>query len=360
MHATPPDPQYVAAPLELRPFRAHLLAPAQVSDPATARLFARPYSAVPQRLRTWQRRGLLRVDRGEHLYLHEYSSEGRTIRGLVAALEIGTTTSSPTDAALLPHEGVDEIQAGQLAERVQQMRLSPAPILLTATLPDRTRSCLDEVRQRRPAWDFLDHDRRRHRIWRLSRGDTRTVRGDLRSVQALVADGHHRLAAHQQLRRDGHDASALVMVIDEGATPLDVRPFHRLLEGIGLADLREAATSLGLQADGGTELEFTNGQARWSWHVDAPADEVGGLLHGRLLAALPTPPRRITYDPDWEALSALASRRRIAVRLPAISLRDIWATARTGTLLPEKATSFGPKPPASLFLMRLPSAPSEH
>ena len=39
-------PPYVAKPLELPPFRAVMLAPGRVGDPASARALARPYRDV--------------------------------------------------------------------------------------------------------------------------------------------------------------------------------------------------------------------------------------------------------------------------------------------------------------------------
>ena len=85
----PTVPPYVAGPLQLTPFRALSLAPRRVGDPASARAFARPYRGVPQRLQTWQRRGLATRDEVPALYLHEYSDSGLTVRGLVGCLDLG-------------------------------------------------------------------------------------------------------------------------------------------------------------------------------------------------------------------------------------------------------------------------------
>ena len=46
-------PPYVAKPLTLSPFRAVMLAPARVGDPASARALARPYRDVAGRLLDW-------------------------------------------------------------------------------------------------------------------------------------------------------------------------------------------------------------------------------------------------------------------------------------------------------------------
>ena len=46
-------PPYVAKPLELLPFRAVMLSPTRVGDPASARALARPYRDVAARLTQW-------------------------------------------------------------------------------------------------------------------------------------------------------------------------------------------------------------------------------------------------------------------------------------------------------------------
>ena len=79
-------PPYVAKPLELLPFRAVMLSPSRVGDPASARALARPYRDVAERLIQWIDRGDARADRAPALYLHEYTSAGLTVRGLVGAL----------------------------------------------------------------------------------------------------------------------------------------------------------------------------------------------------------------------------------------------------------------------------------
>ena len=47
-------PPYVGRPLRLEPFHALRLTPRRVGDPASRRLFARPYRAVSARLAQWQ------------------------------------------------------------------------------------------------------------------------------------------------------------------------------------------------------------------------------------------------------------------------------------------------------------------
>ena len=94
-------PPYVGRPLRLAPFRGVRLSPRRIGDPASGRLFARPYRAVAARLTQWQERGQLRRDDEPAVYLHEYTAGGLTVRGLVGALDISHRASGPEDRAVL-------------------------------------------------------------------------------------------------------------------------------------------------------------------------------------------------------------------------------------------------------------------
>ena len=76
------------SPSSCCPFRAVMLSPSRVGDPASARALARPYRDVAERLTQWIDRGDARADRAPALYLHEYTAAGLTVRGLVGALRM--------------------------------------------------------------------------------------------------------------------------------------------------------------------------------------------------------------------------------------------------------------------------------
>src|SRR3990170_7290319 len=123
-------PPYVGRPLHLATFRGVRLSPRRVGDPSSGRLLARPYRTVAARISQWQERGQLPPDDEPAVYLHEYSSAGMTVRGLVGALDISHRASGPEDRAVLPHEGIHPTQADELADRMTELALNPAPILL--------------------------------------------------------------------------------------------------------------------------------------------------------------------------------------------------------------------------------------
>lgn len=363
-------PPYVGRPLRLEPFHALRLTPRRVGDPASRRLFARPYRAVSARLSQWQERGQLRRDPEPALWLHEYTDAGMTVRGLVGALDVSHRASSPADRAVLPHEGIHPAQADSLADRMTQLALNPAPILLVHRAPAEVRRLLHEVAAGKPVDDFIDRNDQRHRVWAihdpailgaLSRG--------LADCQALIADGHHRYAAYlrMQARNPGGPFDrGLAMLVDQEDTPLFLGPIHRVLAGVSLTDLAAAAEITGAGYDvvdgsaaldclGPHTLVATDGKVWARLKLDLPPDRAAvEALHDDLVPALGRGPARIHHHHSVEAtLNQLRRTGGVAVLMPAPDVDVVLRVAAADRLLPEKATSFQPKPNPGVLIRSL-------
>jgi uncharacterized protein (DUF1015 family) len=362
-------PPYVGRPLRLAPFHGVRLSPRRIGDPASGRLFARPYRAVTTRLAQWQERGQLRRDAEPALYLHEYTAGGLTVRGLVGALDISHRASGPEDRAVLPHEGIHPVQADELADRMTELALNPAPILLVHRAPAQARAIVHAVLARPPVDDFVDRNDQRHRVWAIR--DPELLSGldqALAGSQALIADGHHRYAAYlrmQQRAPGGPTDRGLAMLVDQEDTPLFLGPIHRILTGVGLNDLAAAAEVVGagfdlvdkttaVQALGPATLVATDGK-RWATvKLDVPEDRAAvELLHDDLVPALPRGPMRIEYHHSVEATLDRLRRDSVAVLMPAPDVDLVLKIAAADRLLPEKATSFQPKPSVGVLIRSL-------
>ena len=366
----PTVPPYVAGPLRLAPFRAVQLAPRRVGDPASARVFARPYRGVPQRLETWCKRGLATRDDEPAVYLHEYSDSGLTVRGLVGCLDVSPLATSPRDRQVFPHEGVHPKQVSELASRMGTMGINPAPILLVHRGPAPIREVSRKVRTGTPEREYVDHAGQEHRLWAITDPHQLEVIGTgLADARLLVADGHHRYAAYVALNaRDPAEAHhrGLAMVIDQDETPLFLGAIHRLLHGTKIADLMAAAAGAGAEVHLIDEAEamaalapdtvvLTDGH-RWATaHIDVPdGTAMVQLVDEFLLAGLPKRPSRVGFAHSVaEALEQARPGRVTAALLPAVDLDLVIDVVRTGVLLPEKATSFQPKPSLGSFIRLL-------
>jgi uncharacterized protein (DUF1015 family) len=351
-------PPYVAGPLRLEPFPALMLAPARVGDPASARAFARPYQDVAARLGRWERQGHISRDQEPALYLHEYTSGGITIRGLVGALDVSHRAARAEDRAILPHEGIYPGQADDLADRMAEMRLNPAPILLVHRASPTLRALLTEAATLPPDHEFTDRADQRHRVWAIrGRATLDAIAAELAPTRALIADGHHRYAAYlrlQQREQGGLTDAGLAMLVDQDATPLFLGAIHRLLVGTGMDDLRAAAETARMNYE---ELPEEGAVAALGPdHLVITDSERSAveLLHECLIPALPHGPTRIGYHHSVEdTLAQVRPELGSAVLLPAPEVDLVLRIAAADRLLPEKATSFQPKPSLGVLIRSL-------
>ena len=362
------SPPSVAGPLRLEAFHAAWLAPHRVNDPASARIIARSHRDTAARLARWEAAGQLTRDPEPALHLHEYTADGVTVRGLVGALDLTHRATSAQEQVVLPHEGVHPAQVADLADRMTRMQLNPAPILLVHHGPDAVRQILRSVVTAVPDRDFRDRAGQRNRLWSIRDPQlTAAIAEGLAPTRALVADGHHRYAAYLRMQEEAPGTGAdrgLAMLVDQDDTPLHAGAIHRVLTGVTLDHLREASDSVAgvLETDraaalgrlGPHTLVATDGRRWLTLELslgDATAVEE---LHLTLVPRLVPAPRRISYHHAVdEALAHLPSRRGVAVLVPAIDVDAIVDAARHGRLLPEKATSFQPKPGLGVLMRSL-------
>ncbi len=363
-------PPYVAGPLVLAPFRALRLTPSRVGDPASARLFARPFHAVARRLATWEERGFLTHDGAPSLYLHEYTSGGVTIRGLVGALDVSRRATDPAQRAILPHEGIYPGQADDLADRMQQMEINPAPILLVQESPTALRCVLAEQRGIAPSVTFVDRSGHTHRIWTITDPEVlEAIAVLLAPTTAVIADGHHRYAAYlrlQQRQPGGSRDRGLAMIVDQGDTPLFLGAIHRVLHGSSVDDVAAAAASVGIPTAPADHVQAlaslapgtlvaTDGDRWLRLDVGTRDDRVEvEVLHQQLVPALSHGPVRVTHHHRAaDTLEHAGVDTGTAILLPAPRFDQVQRVVLADRLFPEKATSFQPKPPLGVLLRHL-------
>ena len=363
---TPPS---VAGPLRLTPFRGLMLGPRRVGDPASARAFARPYRDVTKRIERWVQQGHILRDQATAVYVHEYTTGGVTVRGLVGALDLSHRTEDLHQRVILPHEGIHPLQASELATRMTQMRLNPAPILLVHRGPAAVRELLGEVVSSTPEHDFTDRGTQHHRLWAI-RDPELLARLDAALIgsRALIADGHHRYAAYLQMQHDRPGTAAdggLAMLVDQDDTPLFLGAIHRVLVGVTFDDVGLAATSVGafteVSASGAVAglapetLAISDGDRWANLTLTALGDRaVVEVLHEQLVPALPRRPQRVAYHHSVEdTMGGLARAPGVAVLMPAPDYDEVRRILAADRLLPEKATSFQPKPSLGVLMRSL-------
>ena len=362
-------PPYVAGPFRLDPFQGIMLAPHRVGDPASARAFARPYRAVVERMTRWEHDGYLVHHKEPAVYVHEYTSGGITVRGLVGALDLSHRAAHTEDRVVLPHEGVHPAQAAELGERMAKMGLNPAPILLVHRGPAPVRALVRRFVAGAPDHEFTDRADQRHRVWAIRDvGGQAELAEALAGSRALLADGHHRYAAYLRMQESRPGTAAdrgLTMLVDQDDTPLFLGAIHRVLVGTPFTAIEKAAAGHGaftvcssgaaVAALGPATLVVTDGRTWATWSLDLPDGSAAvEIFHEVLLPALPTPPARLGYHHSVDdALGHLRGTDSVAVLMPAIGFDTVRKIVADDRLLPEKATSFQPKPSLGVLMRSL-------
>lgn len=308
------------------------------------------------------------------LYLHEYADSGMVIRGIVGTLDLSTRAIDDSERAVYAHEGIHPAQADELAERMFEMGVNPAPILLTHHGSPAVRTVLDQIQTTLADHDYEDRSGQHHRLWRIIDAEQiAALTSGLASSRLMIADGHHRYAAYLRLQ-ESHAGTAwdrgLAMVVDQDDTPFFLGAIHRTLPGVTFAAIQaalevsgssvrvteqhEAIDSLGL----GTWV-VTDG-SRWLTVTDDDSTAVQHL-HQAVLPLLETEVHPAFHHTAEDAL-ARAKASTVAVLLPAPGYRLLDHVMEQGTLLPEKATSFQPKPNIGVLMRSVDSdlLPSGH
>jgi len=365
-------PPVVVAPFRLQPFRAISLDPRRTGHRGVARVLARPYRGVTERLDTWEAEGRLARDADPAVYVHEYTTSGITVRGLVGALDLTHRPEADGGSAVLPHEGVHLDQAAELTDRMRDMQVNPAPILLVHRARPATRAAVYRAMAAEPWQSFTDAEGQRHRIWAVREPDAvQALQESLQRTRAVIADGHHRYAAYLRLSQEqpgtGWDRG-LVMLVDQDDTPLFLGAIHRVLHDVTLDDLRqavehapgltwsEAGESDAVAALAPGALVLTDSE-RWGviTFAGASADAVQcraavEVLHHDVLPRLDPGPTTTEYVHRVDDALRRARPGATAVLLPAPGFDVVLRIVSEQGLLPEKATSFQPKPTTGVLM----------
>lgn len=355
-------PASPAVPVLLHPFRGVRLSPRRVAHPAVARAFARPYHEVAQRLREWEDEGFVDLDLEPALYLHEYTDSGMVIRGIVGTLDLSTRAIDDSERAVFAHEGIHPAQADELADRMFEMGVNPAPILLTHHGSQGVREVLDQIQSTAPDQEYEDRSGQLHRLWRITDAEyIATITAGLASSRLMIADGHHRYAAYLRLQ-ETHPGTAwdrgLAMVVDQDDTPFFLGAIHRTLKGVTFAAIHAALQSLGSSVRVTEQQEAIDSLGSGTWVVTDGAqwltvtDDDSTAVQHLHQDVLPLLEHKVQPSFHHAAEDALARAQddTVAVLLPAPGYRLLDQVMEQGTLLPEKATSFQPKPSIGVLM----------
>ncbi|RKN04020.1 DUF1015 family protein [Streptomyces radicis] len=377
-----PDGQHALETAD--PFNIVRLILPRATDQGTA------HRGAAETLRRWRADGVLTEEPRPALYVYEQRAGATLQRGVLGALRL----TRPGEGVVLPHE---DVLPEVVAERADLMRATAAnlePLLLSyrGGPSGLTASLTERAAARPPLLATTTADGVHHRVWSLTDpAELAAVRDDLAGHRALIADGHHRWATCLRLAAEHGGRPpwdrGLVLLVDTDRHPLRVGAIHRVLPGVAPATALAALGAIcrvtplpGALPDALAALERAEGNAFLLAGADAfhlldrpdPAlltRAVRGdrpaawraldatVLHEALLPALgPNAPAPAAVRHLHDAATAVALAERgggTAILLRAVPEATVRALAEQGVTMPQKSTSFGPKPATGLLLRDL-------
>jgi uncharacterized protein (DUF1015 family) len=347
------------------------------------------YREAAETLRSWLASGILTVDDEPALYVYEEISGAVVQRGLIGAVGVHDEGSG----VILPHE---HVYSGPVRDRLALMsateaNLEPIFLLYEGGAGSAAGRVVDEIASSLPPMlEASTGDDVRHRLWAIrDPAEQAKIAEDLRGRQALIADGHHRYATYQALRRrysgPGPWDYGLALLVDSVAYPPRLGAIHRVLPGLPLSEaVRNAKAAFRVELVG---PDLPAALDRLAAHTDT-AFLLGGE-DGLFLLTEPDPLQversmpeessdrwrrldtavlhRLLIPRLWgiednestvrivhhDAARAVAKARRTggtAVILNPLKVPDVLAIAANGEKVPRKSTSFGPKPRTGLVM----------
>ncbi|MEV6282396.1 DUF1015 domain-containing protein [Kribbella sp. NPDC051770] len=317
------------------------------------------YDGAARRLVDWQQAGIVVQDSRPALYVYEQQFRGAVLCGLVGALGL-----DPERRVVLPHE---DVMPQWVDDRFELMVATDAdlePILLAYGGGGAASDAVDAARSGTPWLVAETENGAHHRIWRIDDPEQLAmIAAELATHEALIADGHHRYAAYlERARREPHrpgSAVGLAMLVDNDRHPLTLDPIHRVVPGLSLETVERRTPDswevLPGRVDGVPDRVAVSDGSSWVTlrSTSHRVEPTVSLLHEELLPAWGVPVDEVTFHHALSDALALAGPSQAAVELVAPRLDQVLQSAVRGVVLPQKATSFGPKPRVGLLFRTL-------
>jgi len=348
------------------------------------------YAQAATLLKAWREAGVVRPDPADSVYVvaQDYavpSGERRTRLGMLAAVRAEPFATR----RVRPHE---QTHSAPKADRLALLRATAAnleSIFLLAPDPDRLLAQALVKRASGVPGARAELDGVAVRLWVVSGDEAVELARLAGRAQLYIADGHHRYETATAYAREQPRADRVLSFIVSAADPgLTVLPTHRIIFGAGrdapklvaawrewfevgrvapCMDRMERLAELGRERTAcivafpdayDVTLVLKNEAALDSVpELKAPAiraldvARIESLVVQRILGAgTATPSLAYTPDPRAAFDAVRNGRAAAAVLLNPTKVREVFAVADAGDVMPPKSTYFVPKVPSGLVV----------
>lgn len=335
-----------------------------------------------------------KIDRGDFIredapcyYIYELTMDGRVQTGIVACASIDDYENQ----VIKKHENTRADKEADRIHHVDSCNAQTGPIFLAYRANAVIREIVAKTKQTEAVYDFTSEDGICHRVWVIAdTADIEAIRSAFDGIgEIYIADGHHRAASAVKVglkRRAEHpeyDGSEefnyflSVLFPDEELMIMDYNRVVKDLNGLTedeflkkvqeLFDVEPVGTAERKPQKKGDFSMYLGGQ----WYMctvreaDRSSDPVRGLDVSLLQELLLTPvlgigdpktDKRIDFVGGIRGLDELERRcgadgdSIVAFAMYATDIRELFAVADAGLLMPPKSTWFEPKLRSGLFI----------
>lgn len=334
------------------------------------------------------REGCLIQDGSPGYYIYELTAEGRSQTGIAGLVPVDDYLSG----AIHRHENTRAEKEEDRIRHVAGCMAQTGPIFLAYRAREEIRLLQEAEKERSPLYDFTAEDGVRHRIWRVREPERiDAVRAAFEKAGDLyIADGHHRCAAAVScalsMRRRHPDFTGeelwnfilSVLFGDDSLRILDYNRAVRAPEGMTQRRLLERLAPC-------FEIEFVGSETarprkkgefgmyvRDGWYLLTAREELSSpdpvegldtaILQKYVLEPVfgiqnPRTDGRISFVGGARGAGELERRVELeggaAFLLYPTSMRELFAVADAGRLMPPKSTWFEPKLRSGLLIYSL-------
>ena len=215
------------------------------------------YTRAGEYLRDWLKRGILRRDKKESIYIYSqaftHNNKRKVRTGFIVLLKLEDFAKN----TILPHENTFCQAVEDRLKLLSACRANLSPIFsIFADPQEKVNKLLSRWKKGRRPCLVIRKDRVAHSLWRLSRKrEIAAARKLLKQSRIFIADGHHRYEAalryklKRQRSRSGPRKRApfdyvMAYLTPAGGPGLTILPTHRAVRIKGGFNLREVRGNL--------------------------------------------------------------------------------------------------------------------
>jgi uncharacterized protein (DUF1015 family) len=345
------------------------------------------YAKAAENLHKMLAQGLLKQDAKECFYIYEQTMGDHTQKGFV----VGASVDEYEQNLIKKHELTRKDKEDDRTRHVEALMANSGLVFLCYKHRAAIDGLLDEASQGAPVYDFVAHDKVRHRFWVVADDALiARIQQAFLAIEAMyIADGHHRSASGYRVRdilraknpkHTGNEAYNHVLAVVFPDDQLHILPYNRVvkdLNGHGPADFLKKieekfvvrpttqkaptkALHFGMFLEGQWyELEARPG-------TFPAADPVLSLdvsiLQNNLLDPLlgikdPRTDKRVDFVGGIRGTAELERRcakdMKVAFSMFPTSIQQLESIADAGQIMPPKSTWFEPKLSSGIVLRSL-------